>query len=290
MAEIPTLVPAISGAIGSSIASFSFFPLDIVVVRQQVQRSGRITPHEQASIVETLKHIIAREGWCTLYKGCFDDLLGTFLQSFLYFYAYEYLRTGHIRSMRRKGARFTRTLGVQYELFYGSLAGLLCKLVTTPIKNIVILKQVEKMHSSKSVIDYCREIYARKGVTGFWSGYKATTILAMNPSLAYYFYHLLSSYYKSRGALAVFLNAAFAKAIATLLTYPIIQAKTRVQASRKRSYIISQMWDSLKQDGFRGWFNGVNAQLLKGFFVQGVSFSTKEKITMLIMQLYLRRA
>lgn len=106
MAEIPTLVPAISGAIGSSIASFSFFPLDIVVVRQQVQRSGRITPHEQASIVETLKHIIAREGWCTLYKGCFDDLLGTFLQSFLYFYAYEYLRTGHIRSMRRKGARF----------------------------------------------------------------------------------------------------------------------------------------------------------------------------------------
>jgi solute carrier family 25 (peroxisomal adenine nucleotide transporter), member 17 len=140
-----------------------------------------------------------------------------------------------------------------------------------------------------------KQIYKEKGLTGFWAGYKATIILSINPSLTYYFFQLLRTNLIPRRrrenptSLEIFFLAAFAKIFAIGFTYPIILAKTRIQIKRtadKLSSVHMQIYSTLKAEGFSGLYTGVRAQILKGFFSQGITMMTKDQIARAIIYLY----
>lgn len=161
--------------------------------------------------------------------------------SFLFFLFYNYLRTRRLQ----KNGRNTTTLPVLDELAVGAFAGACSKLFTTPISNIVTRKQTASLVASRSGSTYTKEpsvqeifnkIKGQKGIQGFWSGYSASLVLTLNPSITFFLYEFFKRTLLPRskrddpGARITFILAATSKAIASTITYPFSLAKARAQA------------------------------------------------------------
>lgn len=176
------------------------------------------------------------------YSGVLQDTGKSIADSFLFFLFYNYLRTSRLRSTGHN-----TTLPALDELGVGVLAGAASKLFTTPISNIVTRKQTAAMVAARSssplveptMSDIISTIRSEKGLQGFWSGYSASLILTLNPSLTLFLYETFKRTLLPRskrddpGTRITFLMAAFSKAIASGLTYPFALAKARAQTSSK---------------------------------------------------------
>eukprot|EP01083_Nonionella_stella_P227797 807874_1 len=80
------------------------------------------------------------------------------------------------------------------SLTIGSIAGLLTQLFTTPLKVIQLRKQTAPLNDKSSIIHITNNIYNQHGVTGFWSGMKASVILVINPAIVQLFYDKIRTY------------------------------------------------------------------------------------------------
>ncbi|VVT54531.1 uncharacterized protein SAPINGB_P004122 [Magnusiomyces paraingens] len=216
------------------------------------------------------------------------------------------------------------TLGVIEELAIGSLAGIFCKFFTAPLNNIVTRQQTAALTAatskscfSKSTIDVghtqarhvsaarvARDIYNERGIWGFWTGFRATILLSVNPSLTYYFFQLLKVLFirGERGmtraqrqrrrdnptSAELFFFSASAKTLASLITYPLILIKTQMQVRRESNgpALGATLIDIVKTKGVRYLYQGAMGQILKGFFSQGITMLTKDQIARTIIYLY----
>ena len=114
----------------------------------------------------------------------------------------------------------------------------LCNIFTTPLSNIVTRKQTSasKNGPDLSTADIAAKIRKEKGISGFWSGYSASVILTLNPSITLFLNEILKYALLPRAKrdkpspLVTFLLAAISKSAASSVTYPISLAKTRAQA------------------------------------------------------------
>jgi hypothetical protein len=175
------------------------------------------------------------------YTGVLQDTGKSIVDSFLFFLFYNYIRTNRLQ---KNGTKAT-TLPVLDELAVGALAGACSKFFTTPISNIVTRKQTSSLlssHSSSmiaepSLREIAQSIRDEKGIQGFWSGYSASLVLTLNPSLTFFLHETFKRALLPRSrrddpsTRATFLLAAVSKAIASTITYPFSLAKTRAQAS-----------------------------------------------------------
>ena len=173
------------------------------------------------------------------------------------------------------------------------------------------------MHSIAS------QIHSEKGLQGFWSGYSASLVLTLNPSLTFLFYETFKRTFLPRSQRsnpppqATFLLAAISKAIASSITYPFSLAKTRAQISSKkiddndievkdfvknrtdgkttgtrrgrkaaRSTVFSTILHIARTEGLSALYEGLSGEVLKGFFSHGITMIVKEAVHKLIIQLY----
>ena len=165
-----------------------------------------------------------------------SDAAKSLLDSFLFFMFYEWFRS--IRTHKRWSAG-KGGLGVLEELTVGVAAGACSRAVTTPIANVVTRKQTASMVAEeveKGVGDIARGIKHDKGLGGLWSGYSASLLLSLNPSITFFLQDFLKKNVISEkkrhdpGAFLTFLVAATSKAVASTITYPFQTAKARLQA------------------------------------------------------------
>jgi hypothetical protein len=243
---LPALGHALAGSTGTAISNLAIYPLDLVITRLQVQRQLRkssTTPDEEEykGVIDAFQQIYNKEGGITaLYAGVLQDTGKSIADSFLFFLFYNYMRT---RRLQRHGGTAS-SLPVLDELGVGALAGACSKFFTTPISNIVTRKQTAAMISARSgsksaepsVSDIAAKIRSEKGLQGFWSGYSASLVLTLNPSITFFLYEFFKrllprSKRDAPGARTVFLMAAISKAIASSITYPFSLAKARAQSS-----------------------------------------------------------
>ena len=77
-----------------------------------------------------------------------------------------------------------------------------------------------------------------------------------------------------------FLGAACSNAIASALLYPLMLAKTRLQVHRRngdRADMIGVWKHAIKREGLQGVYQGLDAQMVKGFVSQGVTMVVKQR-------------
>ncbi|KAB8283124.1 mitochondrial carrier domain-containing protein [Yarrowia lipolytica] len=326
---------ALSGAIGGAVANLAVFPLDLVTTRLQVQKGYLDEDDQYKSLLDAFTKIVKNEGIFALYDGAFQDTISTMVSAFFYFFAYDFLRNNRLKMKRLPNGRLPKTLGIAEELLVGSLAGIFCRFITSPLGNIVTRQQTAALvqksnratpeaaaHASEkkyghvitgvnpevppvtpttvetpSAVQIAKDIYKEKGITGFWTGYKATVVLSINPSLTYYFFQALKANlipYKRRDNPTggeLFLYSALAKSLAGLITYPYILAKTRLQVksdsgSNKAKSASQMVVDTIKKEGVLGLWEGCQGQILKGFFSQGITMLIKDKIARLLIYIY----
>ncbi|KAF1836405.1 peroxisomal adenine nucleotide transporter 1 [Decorospora gaudefroyi] len=323
---LPALGHATSGALGTAISKLITYPLDVVITRLQVQRQLQHSgehPHYNG-LLDAIEKIYEREGGPTaFYSGVLQETFKGVADSFLFFLAYSYVRQKRLDA--RGGGR---SLPALEEIGVGVVAGAFSKLFTTPIQQIVTRKQTAamlKQESSTTVpplsntVDIAREIRREKGIQGFWSGYSASLMLTLNPSITMLLHKALLRLVVPRarrddpGARMTFLLAAISKALASTVTYPFSLAKTRAQvSSQKPSSMAGETSETEKADGWHEsqavqarqrtvfstimriarteglWalYQGLGAEVLKGFFSHGITMLMKDRIHAVIISVY----
>lgn len=80
--------------------------------------------------------------------------------------------------------------------------------------------------------------------------------------------------------LEVFLFSALSKSIATMITYPFIFLRTRMIGNKegKQKGMVQTLKDVIQKDGILGLYKGMQAQLIKGFFNQGIMYMIKDYV------------
>lgn len=270
-------------------------------------------------MIDAARKIIAQQGIAGLYPGLAQDTWKTIADSFLFFLAYSAIRQKRIvaRVGAERAARSKNVvLPVFDELAVGILAGSLAKLFTTPLSNIVARKQTSAARKdgnakNLSTSDIAARIRAEKGLLGFWSGYSATLILTLNPSLTFFLNEFLKrtllpqSKRDKPPAALTFLLAALSKVAASSITYPFSLAKTRAQVmsnSKSKSTeptttptslissltpeIISTVITMARTDGVTGLYAGLQGEVLKGFFSHGFTMLAKDAVYSSIIKSY----
>ncbi|ORX75662.1 mitochondrial carrier, partial [Basidiobolus meristosporus CBS 931.73] len=147
------------------------------------------------------------------------------------------------------------------------------------------------------------DIVEEEGWTGLWKGLKPSLVLVVNPAITYGAFEKIKKWFlarsggKSLSALEVFLVGALAKTAATLITYPYIMAKVRLQwkppknAEGAKQYerytgavdVLKKVW---KKDGLKGLYNGMDAQIYKAVLSQALLLMLKEKLTVYTLILF----
>ncbi|KKF94437.1 Mitochondrial substrate carrier family protein Q [Ceratocystis platani] len=148
-----------------------------------------------------------------------------------------------------------------------------------------------------STMDAITRIMNDEGVKGLYAGIGGSLIGVASTNFAYFYWYSVvrNVYVKSHrssqhpstvvelslgaiaGAIAQLLLGAMSKALATIMTQPLIVAKVM-------KFIISK-------EGYFGLFKGIGPQILKGLLVQGILMTTKERMELMfiLMLRYLRR-
>ncbi|KAI0412338.1 mitochondrial carrier domain-containing protein [Xylaria grammica] len=299
---------------------------------------------KNVGIVDVFSQIWSSDGDGGLrafYTGLAQDAPKSALDSFLFFLFYEWFRALYLRSRRRVGRAKIRGLGV---LIIGSAAGACSRAFTTPIANVVTRRQMATLlgpntHGAREIAHSIRK---EKGLAGFWSGYSASLVLTLNPSLTFFLQEFLKTTfaentYDDPGPRLTFLFAATSKAISSVVTYPFQIAKTRLQAGvplgageldqeqsgkthevnlkpDKRAEderddegqacenktgtvrtvqklaqqsIFGTVAHIIRTEGIGSLYDGVGAELLKGFFSHGTTMLAKDVVHKLLFKLYI---
>jgi len=126
------------------------------------------------------------------------------------------------------------------------------------------------------------------GIAALWRGLGVTLLLALNPALMFTLVGKLSSFVltlRDGGELAasdMFWISGASKAVATLLTYPLIRAKAMIQASGGSKGWISTMVEMAKQEGMVGLYNGVWIMSYKTVLFNSIMMALKQKLANLM--------
>ena len=300
---------ASSGSTGTAISTAALYPLDLVTTRLKAQRQLD-KKSQYDGVIDAFRDVVKNEGAGALYRGLGTDVAKSVVDSFLFFGFYNYLR--------RQRAEPPRVL---QELAIGALAGACSKALTTPISNVVTRKQTSADNESLTTI--LATMYNESGFLGLWSGYSATLVLTMNPSITFFVNRRLAKRVIPAleeedvpVAWAAFLLAAVSKATATAITYPFQTGKTRLQlssaaeadyeekvsagspqASRPsfaervlrlwRRTIFGVIVRIFQREGVSALYDGLRGELLKSFFSHGLTMFTKGVLHRLIVSLWL---
>jgi len=263
-----------------------FFPLDTARTRLQVDVKRKSKP-----TLHVLQEIISEEGMHSLYRGLLPVLSSLYCSNFLYFYAFNGLKALCV-------GRNTKTTPLQ-DLMFGYLAGVFNVLVTTPLwvvntrlKLQGIRFKTEDMEKSKKkkykgIVDGMRHILQDEGLGALWSGTGPSVVLAGNPAVQFMIYESLKRFMMKNGkqlsGIEFFLIGAVAKAVATVLTYPLQVAQCRQRSghhnhSKQSSNIFTMLAKILREEGTPGMYKGLEAKLLQTVMTAALMFTTYEKI------------
>ncbi|KAJ2720249.1 hypothetical protein GGI07_004721 [Coemansia sp. Benny D115] len=292
---LPPLGHAISGAGSSALALFLIYPLDTIKTRLQVETRGSVDAgkkKEGGGALAALRRILAAEGISGLYAGLATNLANQIINGFVYFYAYSILRRFALRTVSRNGT----TLSTGAELAVGAVAGMANQLLTLPIGVIATRQQTAAAGEQQRWTQTVADIVQKEGVRGLWAGFRPAMVLCVNPAITYgVFEKAKASVLKRSGgrkqmsAAEAFWVGALAKTLATVVTYPYIMAKVRLQwrPSREEAANGSVPYKSaadvlgkvLRTEGPSGWFRGMQTQIIKAVITQALMLMIKESFT-----------
>jgi hypothetical protein len=233
--------------------------------------------------LDAMKKIVSAEGFLGLYAGINGSLLGVASTNFAYFYWYSIVRTTYIRYAKNANP------STAIELSLGAVAGALAQLFTIPVAVVTTRQQTQSKDKRKGMIDTAKEVIeGEDGVSGLWRGLKASLVLVVNPAITYGAYERLKqALFPGKTSLKpweAFALGAMSKALATIVTQPLIVAKVGLQSTppparkgKPFKSFVEVMQFIIENEGMLSLFKGIGPQITKGLLVQGILMMTKER-------------
>ncbi|THU51778.1 hypothetical protein C4D60_Mb06t34620 [Musa balbisiana] len=332
------LINGLAGAGGGIIAQLLTYPLQTVNTRQQTERD----PSKFAArdgVVRQMLEVVQQEGWERLYGGLAPSVVGTAASQGVYYYFYQIFRNRaeNAAQDRWKKGIGDGSVGMFQSLVVAALAGCVNVLLTNPIWVVVTRMQTHKKKSNRSpnhflpslpdeaiqlaVVEHrpyrtshvVQELYDEAGFWGFWKGVIPTLIMVSNPSIQFMIYETLLKKIKRKRstntkgaegltALEIFLLGAVAKLGATVVTYPLLVVKARLQVKqglhddKRRQYtglhimpmhfqfseVLKCTFDAItkmmRYEGLSGFYKGMGTKIVQSVFAAAVLFMVKEEL------------
>lgn len=249
-----------------------------------------------------MRKIFEDEGVTGLYSGINGSLIGVASTNFAYFYWYSVARSLYLSSQT-----VPRAPGTVIELSLGAVAGAVAQIFTIPVSVVTTRQQTQPKGDKRGLLDTGREvIYSDDGWSGLWRGLKASLVLVVNPAITYGAYQRLRELlfpgktilrpWESFGKIIKHSRAnslssdnlavlgAASKALATIMTQPLIVAKVGLQsrpppARQGKAFksFVEVMSYIVEHEGPMALFKGLAPQITKGILVQGLLMMTKER-------------
>ncbi|PWN48754.1 mitochondrial carrier [Violaceomyces palustris] len=302
---------ALAGALGGVFSNAVVYPLDTVKTRIQAGQGNKAaatsdskdstgneksvaTIGKHVGLIQGMVQIIkSKEGPMGLYKGFGASMVNTFSTQFAYFYWYTVVRTLYINKLSKPSTKGVAGLNTATELALGAIAGALAQIFTIPVSVIATRQQIGTSASSppptkdeqgkakvvdESFLGVARDILKEDGITGFWRGLKPSLVLTVNPAITYGVFERIKTIIlaASDGKMTPwksFLVGALSKTLATVVTFPYILSKIRLQAkTTNHNGAIDVLRKIAKDEGIKGWYQGMQAQITKAVLAQALLF------------------
>ncbi|CAO3597899.1 unnamed protein product [Absidia cylindrospora] len=273
---LPPVGHAFAGSAGAMFALALVYPLDIIKTRIQVQTKGdgsdgKDQQEHYDSAWDGICQIVAKDGFSGLYAGLGSSLPVRHQRTSRIFTATHCFG---INTM----SNTTTTVVVHYRRAW----------------NLTTRQQTLPAEERQGVFETCQTIVKEEGVAGLWRGIRPSLVLCINPSITYGSFEkikqlvlkLLRTSVLSSGA--AFGVGALSKTLATVITYPYIMAKVRMQwkpskemAGKVQAYkgALDVLARVMKQEGFFGWYRGMSTQISKAVLSQALLFMMKDIFT-----------
>ncbi|KAJ7928878.1 mitochondrial carrier domain-containing protein [Mycena leptocephala] len=296
------------------------YPLDVAKTKIQASKGKS---KDELSMLAVLLRIFKNEGVFGFYRGFWATMLNTFSMQYAYFFFYSFVRNSYINRLMRKlppGSALP-ALSTAAELLIGAIAGGLAQIFTIPVSVIATRQQVGREKPTTagaavgddSFLGVAREIIDEEGVGGLWLGIKPGLVLTVNPAITYGVFErvkglLIAAQVKAGSNDKItpglsFVVGALSKTLATVVTYPYIMAKVRIQtrtadedeakvehielpvahqphhdhSKLKHPGAIDILAQVLQREGILGWYRGMAAQIIKAVLSQALLFMSKEQ-------------
>ncbi|WCJ19789.1 Mitochondrial substrate carrier family protein [Euphorbia peplus] len=313
------VINGLAGAGGGIIAQLITYPLQTVNTRQQTDRDPK-KEKKKLGTVGLMCQVVKNEGWERLYGGLTPSLVGTAASQGVYYYFYQIFRdkAEGIALERMKNGFGDGSVGMLSSLLVAAMSGCVNVLMTNPIWVVVTRMQTHTKVSKKqqelavapdetilAAIEpppfgtghAIQEVYDEGGFLGFWRGVLPTLIMVSNPSIQFMLYEtMLKKLKRKRGlankganqvtALEIFFLGAAAKLGATVVTYPLLVVKSRLQAKQVKSAdkrhnyegTLDAFLKMIRYEGFYGFYKGMSTKIVQSVLAAAVLFMVKEEL------------
>ncbi|XP_044586764.1 mitochondrial basic amino acids transporter isoform X2 [Cotesia glomerata] len=270
------MIDFIAGCLGGSAGLIVGYPLDTIKVHLQVQNTKNPTYRGTWHCFQSILH---KESIHGLYRGMSSPLAGVAALNAIVFGVYAQAQKHIIKDPNNLTSHF----------FAGALAGLAQAPIICPLELAKMRLQLQEnsVKSPKKIysgpITCMIDILRQKGIRGVFTGFWVTVVREV-PSLGLYFstYELLTRNiyfnFANKNEITTFhmlMAGGFAGIGSWLFTYPIDVIKSRIQADQNGRYkgSIDCLKKSVREDGVKCLFRGLNSTILRAFPTNAVTFT-----------------
>jgi len=163
----------------------------------------------------------------------------------------------------------------------GGMAGVIAKSAVAPLERVKILYQIRsELYSLDSIHQSIQKIFKNEGIKGLWRG-NTTTVARVFPYAAVQFLSyetIKKNLIPYQTSFTLFIAGSSAGGCAVLATYPLdlLRARLAIDVSKTYTKPYDLFTRTLRNEGFRGIYRGIQPTLLGILPYGGISFSTFE--------------
>ncbi|TGO26444.1 hypothetical protein BPAE_0059g00140 [Botrytis paeoniae] len=280
---------ALSGAGGGILSMALTYPLITLSTRAQVE-----SKRADSGFLDAVKHIMEREGITGLYAGLDSALFGISVTNFVYYYWYEWTRSGFEKAALKAG-RASKKLTTIESMIAGAIAGSATVLLTNPIWVVNTRMTTRKRNkegegflsgakSSKAptTVGTLLALIKEEGPLALFSGVVPALVLVINPILQYTIFEQLKNAIEKKKRITptmAFLLGAIGKLFATSITYPYITVKSRMHVAGRdggKESMVQGMRRILKEEGYAGFYKGIAPKVSQSVMTAAFLFAFKD--------------
>lgn len=281
---------AISGAGGGILSMALTYPLITLSTRAQVE-----SKRADSGFLDAVKRIVQREGVTGLYAGLDSALFGISVTNFVYYYWYEWTRSGFEKAAITTG-RASKKLTTIESMIAGAIAGSATVLLTNPIwvVNTRMTTRQRNKESDETMLPGAKPpkapttlgtllaLIKKEGPLALFSGVVPALVLVINPILQYTIFEQLKNVLEKKKRITpttAFLLGALGKLFATSITYPYITVKSRMHVAGRdgaRESMANGMRKIYREEGTVGFYKGIGPKVTQSVLTAAFLFAFKD--------------
>ncbi|KAI9048138.1 hypothetical protein LZ554_007933 [Drepanopeziza brunnea f. sp. 'monogermtubi'] len=281
---------ALSGAGGGILSMALTYPLITLSTRAQVE-----SKRADSDFLSTVQRIVQREGITGLYAGLDSALFGISVTNFVYYYWYEWTRSGFEKAAVTAG-RASKRLTTVESMIAGAIAGSATVMLTNPIW-VVNTRMTTRKKNKETVegllpgsvaprqpttIGTLMALIKEEGPLALFSGVAPALVLVINPILQYTIFEQLRNSIEKRRRVTptiAFLLGALGKLFATSITYPYITVKSQMHVAGRdggKENMMQAMRRVINEEGYAGLYKGIGPKVTQSVLTAAFLFAFKD--------------